>query len=246
MSKEIKFFITDFRGFYDIINKPIRSKEDIIRVLLLSIKNLLLENEFEDEGKGEVKIIIGKNSRIYFICKERGNLPNKYYSFTFPFFVEKDIDGKVLVKSKINSEVITSELVDNLLVLLENKWFSDLNETFDDIDKFACDYFYIFEEYYSSKGIIGEEQDRSHIEYWSIVKSLLTFEPAYVRYDYDPDHEDGEKHPLNHLDIHYANNGTFKLGFDKSMKIKDRLEFNIFKYILENGKEREEICYKIK
>ncbi|MGU9321063.1 hypothetical protein ACV30Q_07630 [Clostridium perfringens] len=102
MSKEIKFFITDFRGFYDIINKPIRSKEDIIRVLLLSIKNLLLENEFEDEGKGEVKIIIGKNSRIYFICKERGNLPNKYYSFTFPFFVEKDIDGKVLVKSKIN------------------------------------------------------------------------------------------------------------------------------------------------
>ena len=41
-------------------------------------------------------------------------------------------------------------------------------------------------------------------------------EPAYIRYDYDPDNEKGKLHPLYHLDLHYSQYSTFKIGlFDK-------------------------------
>ena len=43
---------------------------------------------------------------------------------------------------------------------------------------------------------------------------LLTFEPGYVRFDYDPDRECGS-HPLNHLDINYKDAVHFKLGLNQ-------------------------------
>lgn len=246
MSKEVKFFITEFRNFYKVVNQPIRNKEDIIRILLLSIKNLLLENKFDDEDKGEININVVKSSRIYFFCKRPGLLPDKYYSFVFPFFLDKDTEDRLIVRCKTSSEIINSELIDFLIVLLENGWFSDSNINSDDIDKFACDYLDVVEEYYDIKSIFSDQKDSIDIEHWSIIKNLLTFEPSYVRYDYDPKHVDGEIHPLNHLDIHYTTSGTFKLGFDRSINIKDRLGFDIFKDILDNGKARGDLCYKLK
>lgn len=244
MSKEISFYITDFRGFYELVNKPIRTKEDIIEILLLSVKSLLLKDKLNDEGKGTVNIIINNSSRIYFICKNINELPNKYYSFTFPFIIEENKD-KYNIRCRTSSEIINSELIDKLLELLNRGWFSDENENTDSIDKFACDYIDVFEDYYSSKGIDRETQENFDIEYWSIIKNLFTFEPGYIRYDYDPIYEDGDKHPLNHLDIHYSSNSTFKLGFNRSIQIQDRLNFDIFKDILENGKLRDGACYKI-
>lgn len=248
MSKQVKFFITDFRGFYEEVNKPIRNKEDIIRILLLSIKGLLLKDEIGNEDKGEANIVIEKSSRIYFTCKRPNELPEKYYSFVFPFFLEEDDQGKWNVKCKTSQEFIDSELVDYLLVLLEKGWFSDENINLDDIDKFACDYLSVVEEYYSAKNINKEQKEDIGVWHWSIIKNLLTFEPGYIRYDYDPDpsRENEYTHPLNHLDVYYNTNGTFKLGFDKAIKIKDRLDFNIFKDILDNGKSRSGTCYKLK
>lgn len=245
MIKEIKFFITDYRNFHNIVNSPIRSKEDIIKILLLSIKNILLEKKFDDEDKGEVYISIDKSSRIYFICKNPGELPNKYYSFIFPFFLIKDEDEKWCVKCKTSLETITSELIECLLVLIDKGWFSEANVNSDNIEKFACDYMDIVGDYYDNN-VANNNQSIIEVSHWSIIKNLFTFEPSYVRYDYDPIHEDGDIHPLNHMDIHYTSSGTFKLGFDKSMNIKERLEFCKFKDILENGKSQNNICYKIK
>lgn len=248
MSKQVKFFITDFRDFYTVVNKPIRNKEDIIRILLLSIKSLLLKDEIENEDKGEVNIVIEKSSRIYFTCKKPDNLPEKYYSFVFPFFLEEDNQDKWTVKCKTSQEIIDSELIDYLLVLLKKGWFSDDNTNSDDIDKFACDYLSIVEEYYSAKSVDRKQKEDIGVRHWSIIKNLLTFEPGYIRYDYDPEEsrQNENSHPLNHLDVYYTTNGTFKLGFDKSIKIKDRLEFNVFKDILDNGTARSGICYKLK
>lgn len=247
MSKSAKFYITDFREFYNVVNSPIRGKEDIIKVLLLSIKNLLINYNNKDEGKGEVIINIDKSSRIYFVCKQVGELPSKYYSFVFPFSLQEESEGKFIVRCRTSLEKIDSELIDQLLNLVDKGWFSDGNINSDNIDKFACDFLEAIDDYYIIKGINTEEKNNNtYVAHWSIIKTLLTFEPSYVRYDYDPKYEDGDKHPLHHLDVHYTSNGTFKLGFDSSINIKERLDFNIFKDILENGKEREDICYKIK
>ena len=193
MSKEIKFYITDFRDFHNIVNSPIRNKEDIIKVLLFSLKNLLIKQNNEDEDKGEVRIIVDRSSRIYFVCKEVGELPTKYYSFVFPFFIQQD-----------------SELIDKLIVLLDKGWFSDNNINSDDIDKFACDYLDEIDDYCNVKGTTYEEKSNIYISHWSIIKVLLTFEPSYLRYDYDPEYENGESHPLNHLDIHYTREWKIK------------------------------------
>lgn len=40
----------------------------------------------------------------------------------------------------------------------------------------------------------------------------MTFEEGYIRYDYDEEHENGDLHPLNHLDIFYSSKPTFKIG----------------------------------
>lgn len=246
MSKEIKFYITDFRDFHNIVNSPIRNKEDIIKVLLFSLKNLLIKQNNEDEDKGEVRIIVDRSSRIYFVCKEVGELPTKYYSFVFPFFIQQDSEGEYVIRCKTSLDVIDSELIDKLIVLLDKGWFSDNNINSDDIDKFACDYLDEIDDYCNVKGTTYEEKSNIYISHWSIIKVLLTFEPSYLRYDYDPEYENGESHPLNHLDIHYTSSGTFKLGFDSTVNIKDRLDFYTFKDILENGKLRGEKCYKIK
>ena len=174
MSKQVEFFITDFRGFYEEVNKQIRNKEDIIRILLLSIKGLLLKDEIGNEDKGEVNIVIEKSSRIYFTCKRPNELPYKYYSFVFPFFLERDDQEKWNVKCKTSQEVIDSELVDYLLVLLEKGWFSDDNINLDDIDKFACDYLCVVEEYYSAKNINKEQKEDIGMSL-NILKSNLSF-----------------------------------------------------------------------
>lgn len=246
MSKEAKFFITDFRDYHKFVNEPVRHKEDIIRILLLTLKILLIEEKFEDEDKGEVNVIVDKTSRIYFVCKEPEELPSKYYSFVFPFFLEQINATQWSVKCKISSEVISTELIDYLLVLLNKGWFSDNNINSDGIDKFACDYLDEFEEYYKLTNIIKDETNTFDVTHWSIIKNLLTFEPSYIRYDHDPKHQNGDIHPLDHLDVHYTTSGTFKLGLDNTLSVKNRLDLKTFKDILENGKSRGDLCYKLK
>lgn len=241
MEKKFKFFITDYMNFYDVVNSPIRNKSDIIKVLLLSMKHILLGKQVEDEDKGEVIISVEKNSRIYFICKKPNELPNKYYSFIFPFFLIENQNKEWNIKCKISQEIISSQLINNLLILEEKGWFSDKNINFNDIDEFACGYIEELEDYY----LENKFNSNAEISSWAIAKQLLTFEPGYIRYDYDPEYEDGDKHPLNHLDINYDSSGTFKLGFGKTIKIKERLNFEQFKDILENGKAQAEKCYKI-
>lgn len=246
MSKEVKFYITDFRRFHEIVNTPIRYKEDIIKILLFSIKNLLINSDCENEDKGEVIISIDKSSRIYFICKNKDELPSKYYSFTFPFSLQNVDEGKYIVSCKTSLQVIDSELIDKLIVLLDKGWFSENNTSSDDIDNFACSFMDDMEDYYYARGVECEDMKSLYTAHWSIVKTLLTFEPSYIRYDFDPKYENGQIHPLNHLDVNYSSNGTYKLGFDDTFNKRKRIEFVKFKDILENGKLRDDKCYTIK
>ncbi|MED2993806.1 hypothetical protein [Bacillus tropicus] len=164
-------------------------------------------------------------------------------------FLEQSPEQDWIIKCKSSNEIITSELIDVLLRLHERDWFEDNNLNSDDIDKFTCEYLDIISEYYTERNFIKGERDSLDIAHWSIIKNLLTFEPSYIRYDYD-DNEgrlNERSHPLNHLDIHYTTAGTFKLGFDSSnTRITDRVTFETFKDILENGKMRDNLCYRLK
>lgn len=70
---------------------------------------------------------------------------------------------------------------------------------------------------------------------WEIIKKLLVFESGYLRYDYDIQHEDGRLHPLNHLDINYSSDGTFKIGLIDSInsdEFIDILDINTESYYI--------------
>ena len=64
---------------------------------------------------------------------------------------------------------------------------------------------------------------------------LLSFEPGYLRYDYD-DNEgrvDEKTHPINHIDIFFSGNNTFKVGLRK------RIVFDDLKKIVDIN----DVCY---
>lgn len=44
-------------------------------------------------------------------------------------------------------------------------------------------------------------------------------EKGYIRYDYDPEHENKEIHPLYHLDVNYSSGVTYKIGLNGALQI---------------------------
>ena len=70
---------------------------------------------------------------------------------------------------------------------------------------------------------------------WQILKELLVFESGYLRYDYDKERENGNLHPLNHLDINYSSNATFKIGINNTIDCNtfiDILDINTDSYFI--------------
>ena len=62
---------------------------------------------------------------------------------------------------------------------------------------------------------------------WRILFKLWYMEDGYIRYDYDPVHENGRIHPLYHLDVNYSSNLTYKIG------LKDALNMDAFQNFLD-------------
>lgn len=57
-----------------------------------------------------------------------------------------------------------------------------------------------------------------------MILRLFTTELGYIRYDYDEIHQNGNLHPLNHLDINYSSKGSYKLGLKKRIEIEEFLD----------------------
>lgn len=49
-------------------------------------------------------------------------------------------------------------------------------------------------------------------EAFVLFESLYMIEPAYIRYDHDPNHADPIAHPLDHLDINFSKGVSYKTG----------------------------------
>jgi hypothetical protein len=242
MSKSVKFFITNYRDLHNKSCTPLRSKKDLIHLLLLVMKMINLGEALKDENKGICSIEIDKTSRVFITLNDSDGFEIKHYSFIFPFSLQK-VDDIWSIQLKNSTDEITSEIIEFLIGLVEISWFNDDNENLQDLDSFACEF---IDELGLNESIEKGQFLEAHL--WSIIKVLFTFEPGYIRYDYDPTpgRVSEISHPLHHLDIYFSPAGTFKLGFDDSIRITDRLKLKSFKDILDNGKSRENLCYRLK
>lgn len=65
-----------------------------------------------------------------------------------------------------------------------------------------------------------------------VFSEICMIEAGYLRFDYDLKSANGKIHPLNHLDINYSKNATFKIGLHEKMRPEK------FFHFLNNSKER--------
>lgn len=63
-------------------------------------------------------------------------------------------------------------------------------------------------------------------KYKKLLNHMFFQEDGYLRFDYDEENSNEHIHPLNHIDINFSNNSTFKLG------LKERIDFHTFWDIL--------------
>ena len=174
---------------------PIRDKVNYARVLLISIRNLLIDyGEPEVNNNCHMKLYIDKMSRLFFYKN------TKYFSISFPFLVTIDEEQVVEVRT------FTGLTIDNKAI---SSALSILNDSDFKLSPSLTDY-YIQNE---SNEFIGI----------SLLEELFQTEPSYIRYDIDPENENGRLHPLNHFDINYSPYGTFKLGLNEHI-IKENFE----------------------
>lgn len=198
MGKIFEINIGDY--LFDIIMKPIRKKEDLSILLLETIKAILVGNIVSDiDSKGKVILNINKMSRLIF------NTKNKYFSFNFPFSIEKVSTDKVRIYDSNFCIDIDSQIVAILLSLFREDILTQksLDELYDELD---------------NKQAEIEEYDIDSA--WLLLKKIIMFESGYLRYDYDEEHQNGLLHPLNHLDMYYSSNNTFKIGLEKKITIE--------------------------
>lgn len=179
------------------ISCPVRTKEDVISLLINTIKVLLslpVTEENRSQNTNKIILFVDRMSRLFF-CVE-----NKIFTINFPFYVSKSEASETLT---IRYRHIT---IDSYISSLIISIFAE-NETFtiplDNMKEF------IF-QHMAENGWEDVELE----DVCEIVKKLIVFEAGYLRYDHDILHTNGRLHPEHHLDLYYDSNNEIKIGMD--------------------------------
>lgn len=174
---------------------PIREKRDVILLLMKTVKLINSPIPIDPKRKaGQIILIISKMSRLFFVSDV------KIFSIRFPFFVREN-EVELSISSKY-IENIDSKVTSDIISIFSS---SELFE-FSDIIDFA-DY-------------ISDEDNRI----WDLVRDLLLFEDGYIRFDHDSKNANGEIHPLNHFDVFYTDQCSFKVGTHKKLSVEDMID----------------------
>lgn len=205
MSKELTFRMS--KQIIDMSSKPLRKREEAILLLLYTIRMFDINKYLPDNRNENVRISIDKMNRIFYL------LEGKMFSMQFPFSIESDNDkNKIVIYDNVTGTIINS------LVL------SFLIEAFEKMNRQEADFDTMFEI------IMEPEVNSSNFTIkntWHLISYLLKYDLGYIRYDIDPEHENGKLHPLNHLDICLDTSATYKIGLNQ------QIEFDDFKDILD-------------
>lgn len=177
--------------------EAIRSKRDVIALLMRTIKIMMLPPLPTPEPAGHIILQVSKMSRLFFVME------NKMFSFNFPFTVIKN-NGYLTFRSIHHAE-INSMVASQVLALLEatdsieNRDVLHFAEPISDLCQYDGDF-------------------------WCLFRDLLMHEDGYIRYDHDAARKNGHLHPLHHLDIFYTTGNTFKLGVNSSVSLEHFLD----------------------
>jgi hypothetical protein len=163
----------------------IRSKRDVILLLMRSIKVMMLPIMEPEVTTGVMTLQISKMSRLFF------SSANKVFSVNFPFTAIEQDD--CLRFRSIHHSDINGALTSNIISILESTTSLEAREVLEFADP-------IF------------SQADSDPDFWCLFRDLLMSEDGYVRYDHDDIRNNGNLHPVDHLDIFYSSANTFKLG----------------------------------
>lgn len=194
--KQYKFDFDENQA--DWIFAPIRRKEEIISLLMKTIKIMLVGGSVSKvSAKGHIILTVAKMSRLFYFSE------NKYFSINFPFTVKKNTDGFLFSSKYV--PVIDSKITSDVISVLNTS----------EALKAECIY-----EFLES---IAETVESSP-DFWAFFRELLLFEDGYIRYDFDPANANGSKHPPNHFDIFYTNEVTFKIGLKKKISEKTLMD----------------------
>lgn len=178
------------------VRRPVRSKKDIILLLLETMK--LFDRPEEEGGKsGRIILCIDKMSRIFFQTED------KYFSFLFPFSLEKQ-ECHYRIYDKITDYELSEKIISMLIRIFSQ------SDAFEQSFERAIDYIIESMEEYEFENID---------DIWRLVIRLWYMEDGYVRYDHDPQRQRADIHPLYHLDINYSPGAAYKLGLRKPLLI---------------------------
>lgn len=178
---------------------PVRSKRDVILLLMKSIKIMLISSHVdENRVKGKLDLVVSRMSRLFYFSE------NKFFSISFPFSVF-EINGGLEFSSR-TVEVVDSKVTSDVIGIVSKNGFQDVECALEFVDPIVevAD----FEKYF-----------------WPFLLNLFMYEDGYIRYDYDETHVKGDYHPLNHYDIFYSSLSTFKIGLRNRLEADSMLDF---------------------
>ncbi|MDH0241008.1 hypothetical protein JJJ22_00985 [Aeromonas caviae] len=203
MSKKYEFLLDEFQ--VNLFFASIRSKKEIISLLMKSLKLIsAYEKPVHKLVKGKMILSVDKMSRLFFFSE------TKYFSINFPFFINDSGDKIIFYSNNISD--IDSAITSDVLSLISNDASLMSDSIFEFIDPISE---------------IAVYKD----EFWSFFRELILFEDGYIRYDHDDNKKrvHATKHPINHYDICYSSNATFKIGLNNKIghdKFMDLVNIN--------------------
>lgn len=200
------FELTD--DLYEKASRPIRKKEDIISLIVYTIKVLLSTPILEEkycQSTNKVILFVDRMSRLFF-CVE-----NKIFTINFPFFASKSDSTKALIIKYHNIEIDSyiSSLI--ISVFTENDTFSI---PLDNMKEFVF-------QHMAENGW----EDAALEDVCEIIKNLIVFETGYLRYDHDEKRANSYLHPEDHIDFYYDSSNEIKIGMKSLADYKWMIDF---------------------
>ena len=178
---------------------PLRNKQDVIVLLMNSIKYMLISDPVpENENPGELILRVDKMSRLFFRSDE------KCFSISFPFTVGTSGDSLTFHSKFI--DVIDNKITSDVLSVLSNQSCFDSE----------C----IYDFFTPLLDLVDEEPT-----FWSFVLELFLYEDGYIRYDHDKRRANGDLHPEHHYDLFYSSKATVKVGLRAKLSIEKMIDF---------------------
>ena len=180
----------------------VRTQFDIARYLLAFMEFLNVQPfETSDKRDADFMIYVDKMSRLFW------GKGDKIHSIQYPFSLKEQ---EQYLLSEFQGRIIDSRTIAILSSVVENE---DIRKS---IYNMFDGFMEIMNEFDIDDDVYGEFC-------WELLLYLLSFETGYLRYDHDENKERVDKimHPVDHIDLFYSGNTTFKVGLADRIEVED-------------------------